>query len=163
LPAFLIPTGKGVETTSTPNTPCRRCRAWLVVGPALFCLADAGLTLWGQPQGYFAGGYGSGTEGNPVFRPLLTWHPAVFLVGVGLWVGTVFLAVVALPERFARGASVLVLFAHAFGAGSWLVIEGVAGWIGAVALLVIGRFVLGWSEGHYLNCRGDSERPAASG
>jgi hypothetical protein len=114
-----------------------RERLWLCLPPALLCLADAALTLWGQPSVYWASDYVSAEELNPVGYLLLAHHPLAFVAGVFCWLGVFAAGVLLLSRRLAILLSVVVAFGHALGGASWLARSGGWGWLLAVAFLLV--------------------------
>lgn len=92
----------------------------LCLPPLVLCLVDATVTLVGQPAQYWAGDYASLSEGSPTFHQLLELHPAAFAAGILVWVLVFVSAILLLPGVLALVASLVVTFAHAAGAATWL-------------------------------------------
>src|SRR4051812_32932514 len=70
--------------SAAPTRPLRPL--WLVVPPALLCMLDFGLTLYGQSESYWSGNYADVNEISPSFAQYLAIHPFAF-VGAGfLWI-----------------------------------------------------------------------------
>ncbi|HEX4614064.1 MAG TPA: hypothetical protein VH092_38130 [Urbifossiella sp.] len=110
-------------------------RLWLVLPVVVLCVADVGLTLVGQPEGYWSGRYELAHEANPVARPALARGPAAFVaLGLG-YAGTVAVVVCWWRHPAAAWAAALVAAAQAFGGAGWLVRSGPWGWAAAAAFL----------------------------
>jgi hypothetical protein len=125
----------------------RRDRLWLCLAPAVLCLLDKGLTLWGQPAEYWAGDYARHDEANPVTAWFLGWHPAGLAASFALWVAVFGGLVAVLPARPARVVALAVTMGHATGAGTWL--ELVFRWYGAYPALFLASaalIVLSWER-----------------
>jgi hypothetical protein len=95
-------------------------RLRICLGPVAIAVADALVTLHGQPAAYWAHAYSEVYEDNPLARWLLTTHPAAFLVGNLTWVCCILLGILVLPFRAARFVALAVLFGQAAGVSSWL-------------------------------------------
>jgi hypothetical protein len=63
-------------------------RLWLGLPPALLCLADVTLTLYGQPQEYWQGEYAAAQADNSLVCEALRQGPGMFLLTAALWVLT---------------------------------------------------------------------------
>jgi hypothetical protein len=123
-----------------------RASGWLCLGPILLCLLDGGLTLLGQPDGYWAGEFARATEWNPLGRRLLLLHPLAFALALLGWAGLVSAAALLLPARAARALTLLVQVGHTCGAATWLARLGGPGWVAVAALFVASRLLLDWSR-----------------
>ena len=119
-----------------------RLRLWS--GAVLMCLLDAGLTLAGQSDAYWAGDRLAFREANPVAAWLLRTHPAAFAVGAVLLALGYVVLVEWLPLRLARPAASLTLLLHALGASTWLIRYGPQGIVAAAALLAAASWLLRW-------------------
>ena len=92
---------------------------WLVVPPALLCMLDFGLTLYGQSESYWSGNFSDANEISPSFAQYLAIHPLAF-VGAGLlWIISFSSIVVLLPEILALTVSIAVVIGHMGGAATW--------------------------------------------
>lgn len=89
--------------------------------PCLLAFAlDATLTMWGQPQEYWAGNYSLTTEGAPFFRQFCVMGPAAAIAAYAAWAGLVIGLILLLPEALAVSLSIAVVFGHTAGASMWL-------------------------------------------
>jgi hypothetical protein len=89
--------------------------------PCLYAfLLDAGLTLHGQPEKYWAGDYTWTTEGAPFWRLLYTWHPVAAVCGYVLWTGLLGGLLILLPEVLAVVLAITIAFGHTAGAYTWV-------------------------------------------
>ncbi len=81
LPALVEQTPLQEELlTRVSATMIKRSHARLYCGPAIVCLLDCVLTLYGQPPSYWAGQYHQAVEYNPPFLWLLRLHPLAFSI-----------------------------------------------------------------------------------
>jgi hypothetical protein len=110
-------------------------RIWLCLPPLLLLALDAGLTLAGQPAHYWDGAYGECKELNPAAALVLGWHPALFLIAIGMIGVGLALGIQLLPLPLAKVFSLVAAFFSAVGASSWLVELGLVGWILTIVLL----------------------------
>jgi hypothetical protein len=94
-------------------------RLWWCLPAVALAAADGCLTLWGQPEEYWAGGFQVVCEGNPLAAWFLKLHPLAFAASGVPYLLLVVGAVLALPRWWAAGVAVAVALAHAFGAGAW--------------------------------------------
>src|ERR1700730_9226914 len=117
-------------------------RAWLILGPLLFCLLDGGLTLHGQSGAYWEGQYDQAEEMNPIGLWPLQQGPGVFILALCCWIVVFCTAIVAIAENLARPLAFAVQLGHSLGAASWLIRHGPAGWLGVALLLVSSRIIL---------------------
>lgn len=106
-----------------------RSRFWLCLPPVAFALLDYILTLTGQPAAYWDGNYEAAEEGNPLARVFLVWHPWAFVFLGAAWLALICLALRRLPPATAKLTCLLITFAHAVGASSWL---WRLGWVGVI-------------------------------
>jgi hypothetical protein len=89
--------------------------------PCLLALAlDATLTMWGQPEEYWAGNYSLTTEASPFFRQFFVLGPAAAIAGYAAWAGVLLGLILLLPEALAVSFSLAVVFGHTAGACMWL-------------------------------------------
>lgn len=93
---------------------------WLAAPPALLCMLDAGLTLYGQSKGYWAGNYAEVNEFSPSFAQYLSIHPLAFVGANLLWILIFSVIVSLLPEVLALTVSIAIMIGHMGGAASWL-------------------------------------------
>jgi hypothetical protein len=127
--------------------PITRQKLWLCLPAVMMCALDAGLTLVGQRQGYWAGDRTVINESNPVGYVLLAWHPLAFVGGILVWMAIFCGVALALPKRLAASV-VLLAMSHAGGASIWLLYFD---WPRPVGMLVAAVFLLtadvliGWS------------------
>jgi hypothetical protein len=128
-------------------------RIWLCLPPVVLCGLDGGLTLWGQPAEYWANGYKTFHEGNPLAAWLLTVHPLAFTAaGLGYCLG-VCAAVLWLPVRGSVAVMTLVSLAHAVAATTWVIALGPqpgGSWILLVPAVAVGAAALWWRTGQRL-------------
>ena len=89
--------------------------------PIAVCLLDVALTLYGQPNSYWQGDYGTVLEGNPVPRYFLEIHPLAFAVLVVFWITCFSVAILFLPRGWATRARRLIVIGHSIGAISWMI------------------------------------------
>lgn len=135
-------------------TPGRRC--WLL-GPALaLYAADIGLTLAGQPAGYWRGDFASAVEVNPLAHPLLAAHPLVFAGAAAVWAVAFSVVILCGPPSVAKWSSYSLALGHAIGGGTWLARHGTSGWVAAVVYL----FAASWLAGI---CWRRASRPTPAG
>jgi hypothetical protein len=93
---------------------------WLLLPPIVLCSLDFGLTLYGQPDAYWAGDRTSVNEMSPSFARFLSLHPAIFLAGGALWIAIFSALILLLPEWLALTVCVAIVMGHMAGAASWL-------------------------------------------
>lgn len=117
----------------------------LCVPPLLLCLLDITLTLVGQSAQYWAGDYACVNEGSPTFHHLLRIHPAAFAAGILVWVLVFVSAIILLPNVLAFIASIVVTFAHAAGAATWLLFRFQFGYQACNGLFLASAIVVGVS------------------
>lgn len=119
-------------------------RVRLVLPAAVLILADAGLTLAGQPAAYWAGDRAEAVEANPLARPLLERGPWAFAaVAVG-WAGLVAAVVIGWRHPAVGWLAVGMAAAHAVGGASWVVRAGRWGAAAAVAYLGVAAWASAW-------------------
>ena len=58
----------------------KRQHVWLLIAPVLFALADLGVTLYGQSNGYWHGAHDLPREATPSWNTLLRAGPAAMRV-----------------------------------------------------------------------------------
>jgi len=122
-----------------------RQRFWLSFPPVVLCLADAGLTLWGQSPAYWHGNFATVREFNPLGHILLAFHPAAFAIGIGVYLFLTLLLLIWLPQRWSVGLAFAMSLGHVVGGASWLAREGLDGWLLALILVVISERLVGIS------------------
>jgi hypothetical protein len=93
---------------------------WLLLPPIVLCSLDFGLTLYGQPDAYWAGDRASVNEMSPSFAHFLSLHPVVFLAAATLWIAVFSALILLLPEWPALVVVVAIVIGHMAGAASWL-------------------------------------------
>ncbi len=92
---------------------------WLVVPPAVLCMLDLWMTLYGQPPSYWSGNFRDANEISPSFASYLAIHPLAF-VGAGfLWIILFSAIIVLLPEMLALTVSIAIVIGHMGGAATW--------------------------------------------
>ncbi len=112
--------------------------------PCLLAFAlDATLTLWGQPEEYWAGNYSLTTEGSPFFRHFFALGPAAAIAGYAAWAGVLLGLILLLPEALAVCLSLAAVLGHTAGAAMWL--DG---------LVTVGRLGGGVAAGWFQTGRG---------
>jgi hypothetical protein len=112
--------------------------------PCLLAFAlDATLTMWGQPEEYWAGNYSLTTEGSPFFRQFFALGPSAAIAGYAAWAGVLLGLILLLPEVLAVCLSLAVVFGHTAGAAMWL--DG---------LITVGRLGGGITVGWFQTARG---------
>ena len=90
-----------------------------MVPPALLCILDFGLTLYGQSESYWSGNFTDVNELSPSFARYLAIHPLAF-VGAGfLWIIIFSFIVALLPEMLALTVSIAIVIGHMGGAATW--------------------------------------------
>lgn len=120
-------------------------RLWLSLPPGLLCLADAALTLRGQPLSYWTGGFSDVLELNPLGYVLLVFHPLAFVAGVAVYMAILLAAILRLPARWAVLLAFVLSIGHLIGGAGWLAREGVVGCLLAIGLIVAGERLVGLS------------------
>lgn len=120
-------------------------RLWLSLPPTVLCLADAALTLRGQPLNYWTGGFSEVLELNPLGYVLLAFHPLAFAAGVAIYMAILLAAILQLPARWAVLLAFVLSIGHLIGGAGWLAREGVVGWLFAVCLIVASERLVGLS------------------
>jgi hypothetical protein len=93
---------------------------WLLLPPIALCALDGSLTLYGQPETYWAGDYAAFLEGSPSFAHYLSIHPMVAVGAFALWVAIFSALILLLPEKLALILAVAVTVGHMAGAATWL-------------------------------------------
>lgn len=104
------------------------------------------MTLLGQADGYWTGGYREVIEFNPAARLLLTLHPLVFVAAGCLSSLLVAAVITRATESIAFVCSFVVTFCHGVAAASWLLRTGsIVGIVGAVLLVLAAERLLTWT------------------
>ena len=124
-------------------------RLWWCLPAMVICAADGLLTLWGQPEEYWSGGFALVREGNPLAAWLLTVHPLAFAAAALPYLLVVVGTVMALPRRWAAAAAVGIASAHAFAVGLWcqFLFRQPLLPLAGLGLVVIGLSVIAWRQG----------------
>jgi hypothetical protein len=100
-----------------------RCRRWLwCLPPVVLCGYDGCLTLWGQPPAYWANGYTTVRESNPLAAWFLTVHPLAFAASGVPYVLGVAWAILRLPWPWYMVLSATVALAHAVAVLAWTMV-----------------------------------------
>jgi hypothetical protein len=108
---------------------------WLCAGPVILRCLDYGLTLFGQPDAYWAGDFMQANEGSPLLLWCLQQHPLLF-VGAAAGLTVLFsLFILCWPREPARLLSTVLTFAHLYGVASWVFPSMICGPAACVALL----------------------------
>jgi hypothetical protein len=123
----------------------RKNRFWLCFPPVVLCLLDGGVTLLGQPAQYWAGDYSCANEFNPIFAPILQWHPLAFVAGGTLYMVGFSLVILYFPVKVAVCASFGFSLGHAIGAASWFTRQGSWGWLAGIGELVLAERLTSWA------------------
>jgi len=90
--------------------------------PAVLTLADAVLTLAGQPAAYWRD-FAKADEAFPAFAELLHIHPAAFLAAALAWIAAYCLVIRALPRWPSLVVSVSFMTGHFVGCLTWLLLR----------------------------------------
>src|SRR5262245_14719286 len=100
--------------------PIVKRKLWLCVAPAMVCAFDAAITLWFQPDAYWAGQFEKVREFSPPDRWMLMQHPLAFVAWVLFWISAFCTVLVLLPTRLGLIVSLTLILGNATGASSWL-------------------------------------------
>ena len=95
-------------------------RIWIMIPAMALALADAGITLVFQSSDYWNQGFHLAVENNPLGRALMVLHPAVFLVGIVVWILIVTGLVLWLPHPWEHIVALTVILGHTWGVSIWL-------------------------------------------
>jgi hypothetical protein len=95
-------------------------KLWLCLPPTLLALLDHALTLFFQPDTYWAGDFSTAKEANPHASWLMQTHPIAIEVGFVAWLALVWSLILILPRRLALALSLGVTMGHTMGTASWL-------------------------------------------
>ena len=101
----------------------QRKHFWLCLPPIMACLFGNALTLWSQPEEYWAGAYWRAMEPAPHGRWLLTRHPLAF---EGAMLGYILLFcffILYLPRALAMVLSTAMVLSHLTAACTWIAYE----------------------------------------
>ena len=93
----------------------------LAAVPFVLSLTDVFVTLYYQPEAYWAGDRGALIEANPIVWVALRLHPLLMIPGVLGWYGCVFLLMFKTPSRVGLRIYVLLVAGHLIGIGGWLI------------------------------------------
>lgn len=124
---------------------------WLLVPPILLCCLDFGLTLYGQSDAYWSGGYRDVNELSPSFAKYLSMHPLAFACAGLVWIGIFSSLISILPDKIAMTISICVVIGHMTGAASWLAYrfgsyQACNALFLLTAVVIVGAFNLGRSD-----------------
>jgi len=97
-----------------------RRKLWLCVPPTLLGSVDHAVTLWFQPEAYWAGDYSQAREANALLEGLMHHHPLVFEAGVAVWLVGLWTLLLVLPRLPSVMLCTCVTIGHTWGASSWL-------------------------------------------
>src|SRR5689334_14849913 len=97
----------------------RARRVWLLIPVAALCAADVGLTLAGQPAGYWSGMYALADEANWFALPSLTSGPEAFVAFAVCCLAVVAGVVLRSRHSIAVSLAAVVATAHAVGGAGW--------------------------------------------
>lgn len=117
--------------------PIRWRRQWLCVLLCLLASADVGLTLSGQPAGYWQGEWHVADEANPLGRWLLHVHPLALGLTVPAEMALAGILLVVWPTQRSSRFVVVLAALHALGAASWLTRSGPLGCVSACLFLAV--------------------------
>jgi hypothetical protein len=120
-------------------------RLWLALPPVLLCVADAALTLRGQPREYWQGDFSRVLEFNPLGHVLLAYHPWAFAAGVAVYLVFFLILMQLLTRRWIILLTFVLSIGHAIGGAGWLAREGSVGWILALCFIVAAERLVGLS------------------
>ena len=95
-------------------------RIWITIPAVGLALADAGVTLIFQPGDYWNQGFHLAVENNPMGRALMVQHPALFLVGIAIWILIVTGLVLWIPHPWEQIVALTVILGHTWGVSIWL-------------------------------------------
>lgn len=128
-------------------------RCWLFLPPALLCVGDAALTLWGQSAEYWSGNFANVREFNPLGYALLAFHPLAFALGIAFYLGLLGIAMQFLARRWVVLLAFALSIGHAIGGAGWLAREGFVGCILALCFIVAAERMVGisWRKSGFAN------------
>jgi hypothetical protein len=126
-------------------TMSRRRRFWLCIPPMLLCLLDGGLTLASRGEPYWSGVYATADEANPLFKPILQWHPLAFVAAGAMSLAAFSVVIVLSRIDIAVLVSFCLSLGHAIRAAGWCVRQGNWGWVAACAILLAAERVTRWA------------------
>lgn len=113
----------------------QKSQAWLCCGPLIFRALDYGVTLYGQPSGYWQGHYDLAREASPVLLWCLRLHPLAF-VTAALGLSLIFsLFILCWPIKPARFVAAVLTFGHIYGMATWVLPTGALGAVVCVLVL----------------------------
>ena len=124
-------------------------RLWWCLPVIVLSAADGLLTLWGQPESYWTGGYADINEYNPLAAWFLRLHPLAFAASGVPYLILVIALVLWLPRRWAVLAAVVLAATHALGVIVWsrILFAQPAFALAPMALVVIALGVLACQRG----------------
>lgn len=96
-------------------------KLWLCLPFILVFLCDGSITLYGQPEAYWAGNYSLANESFPAFNWALQQHPLVFVLQSLCWVTVFCLLILTLPDFASEVLSFALVQGHTWGVMTWLV------------------------------------------
>ena len=96
-------------------------KLWLCLPFILVFLCDGSITLYGQPEAYWAGNYSLANEAFPAFNWALQQHPLVFVLQSLCWVTVFCLLILMLPDFASEVLSFALVQGHTWGVMTWLV------------------------------------------
>jgi hypothetical protein len=120
-------------------------RLWLAMPPVLLCVADAALTLWGQPREYWQGDFSRVLEFNPLGHVLLAYHPWAFAVGVAGYLAIFLILTQLLTRRWMILLTFALSIGHVIGGAGWLAREGITGCLLALCFIIAAERLVGLS------------------
>ncbi|MFT4546352.1 MAG: hypothetical protein ACI8XO_000148 [Verrucomicrobiales bacterium] len=110
----------------------------LAAVPFVLSLTDVFVTLYYQPEAYWAGDRGALIEANPIVWVALRLHPLLMIPGVLGWYGCVFLLMFKTPSRVGLRIYVLLVAGHLIGIGGWLIRNHEHGLALTIAIVLAG-------------------------
>lgn len=122
-----------------------KTKCWYCLAPAALCVLDHALTIWGQPDWYWAYGYRGAVEAAPHGQWLLERHPIAFVAFGLAMVALYSTAILLLPRRGARIVALALVIGHSWGAATWLVSYLVYGYWLSLGFFLVVSIVLLWS------------------
>ena len=119
-----------------------RARLWLCIPIIITDLADATVTMLGQPAGYWQGSYELVNEFNPVARWLLTIHPLGIVIYIILDIAVISMLIILLPLMISKTLSAFWAIGSAKAIYNWLVGPLHMGWWFSNIVILIPTVIL---------------------
>ncbi|WP_066633319.1 hypothetical protein [Labilibacter marinus] len=83
-------------------------------------LVDIFVTIFYQPASYWQGNLQTANEANPIGAFFMHGHISGIFILSGLWLVLIVVLAYLLPTKLSKVFTLFVLFAHSFGASSWI-------------------------------------------